>query len=159
MNIKKRTLLLTVLIIGFIFSGITSIQAQGKTDFGLGVILGEPTGISLKYKNFPVVGIAWSVNNHFHLHCDYWIYNATLAQPVNWFIGAGLKLRIMDEHSRDDNNHHDDTTAGFGIRIPVGLQFFVIPRVELFAELAPGISLYPATEFDIDGGIGARYYF
>lgn len=153
MNKKKPALLLLIGII-FLLSLQNSVQAKQK--FGAGIIIGEPTGISLKYLDF-ATGIAWSVQNHFHIHLDYWIYNGNLKKPVNWYIGAGVKFRYMTKESKDRGEKDD--AFGLGFRVPVGLQWFVIPKVELFAELAPGISLLPGTDFDIDGGIGARYYF
>jgi hypothetical protein len=31
--------------------------------------------------------------------------------------------------------------------------------VEIFLEIVPGLDLIPGTDFDLDGAIGARYYF
>jgi len=151
---KKLTGTTIIILIAIILLALPASSAPKK--FGAGIIIGEPTGISLKYLNF-ASGIAWSVQNHLHIHVDYWIYNGLLKSPVNWFIGAGAKFRYMTKESKD--RKEKDNAFGFGFRIPVGLQWFVIPEVELFAELAPGISLFPGTAFDIDGGLGARYYF
>ena len=42
-----------------------------------------------------------------------------------------------------------------GVRVPVGLQFPFEQRWELFGELAPVVG----TGFDINFGIGIRYFF
>lgn len=152
---KKTVSLLAILLCISIFYSTSSDAASSKK-FGAGIILGEPTGISLKYQDF-ASGIAWSVQNHLHIHVDYWIFKRTLKKPVDWFVGAGVKFRYMTRDSEDRGSNDD--AFGFGFRVPVGLQWFVIPDVEIFAELAPGISILPGTDFDIDGGIGARYYF
>ncbi len=152
---KQKISLLSSLILAALILGAPLSAASGQK-FGAGIIIGEPTGISLKYLDF-ASGIAWSLQNHLHIHLDYWIYSATIKNPVDWFIGAGVKFRYMTNDSKDRNKN--DNAFGFGFRIPVGVQWFVIPKVEIFAELVPGISLFPGTDFDIDGGIGARYYF
>jgi hypothetical protein len=82
-----------------------------------------------------------------------------LKKPVDWYVGAGLKLRFFDDHNRDRHDDNDGDFLGIGVRVPLGLEFFIIPEVEIFGELVPGISLFPDTDFDLDGGIGARYYF
>ena len=68
-----------------------------------------------------------------------------------FYAGVGAKLSIHDGSG-------DETE--FGIRIPVGLavQWTEYP-VEVFAEIAPGIDITPSSEFDLMGGIGARFYF
>lgn len=149
-----RLSIFTALIISF--AGIGS--AAQKDDLGLGIIVGEPTGVSIKYGNFPVIGIAWSLDSHFHLHCDYWAYEASLKGPVNWFVGVGGKIKFF---SNDNNRKDEDKNSdiGLGVRIPLGLQYYIIPKFELFGEVAPGIALIPSTDFDIDLGIGLRYHF
>jgi len=132
--------------------------AEEKPQFGIGIIVGEPTGLTLKYRNFPVVGLAWSFENYFHIHCDYWIYSGELKKPLNWYVGGGVKMMIYTEHGRKGSEDHSE--VGFGLRVPFGLQFFIIAdKLELFVEVAPGIQLWNKTAFDIDGGLGVRYYF
>lgn len=63
---------------------------------------------------------------------------------------------------KNDSRHrgkNDDSRVGIGIRVPFGLQYFINNNIEVFGEVVPGISLIPSTEFDVDAGIGARYYF
>ncbi|MBT8387347.1 MAG: hypothetical protein KJO12_08030, partial [Ignavibacteria bacterium] len=70
--------LLLVIIISASF-----IQSQDK-DFGLGIILGEPTGVSFKYwtsSNTAFDGaVAWSFVNGgaFHVHADYILHSFNL---------------------------------------------------------------------------------
>ena len=72
--------------------------------------------------------------------------------PVNegklpLYFGLGLKLGF-------GNDVH------IGIRVPIGLNYmFDEVPIDIFVEVAPGLQLVPATAFDIDGGLGARYYF
>jgi hypothetical protein len=68
-----------------------------------------------------------------------------------FYVGVGGFL----ETSEGNDNH----TEG-GILVPVGLavQWTKYP-VEAFIELAPGVAVAPDTEFELMGGIGARFYF
>ncbi len=125
-------------------------------DVGLGIIVGEPTGISFKYDNFPVLGVAWSFENYFHVHVDFWLLNPLLSDPVTWFLGVGAKAKFYFDERRQQE---EDSEFALGVRVPVGLQYIFETHYELFLEVAPGIELFPATEFDIDFGIGFRYHF
>ena len=151
MKVEKIVLILALLLI-ITFSGIGNLYAST----GVGIILGEPTGLSLRFNNFPIFGIAWSFNNYFHVHCDYWFKNSTLAGPFLWYIGAGGKVLF---YSGNDKKGDSKNGIGLGIRVPFGLQIYPIKRLEIFAELVPGMILIPSTDVDLDAGIGIRFYF
>ncbi len=127
-------------------------KTEGST--GIGVILGEPTGISLKFDNFPVLGIAWSFEDHIHVHCDFWLNNSAVSKSVNWYFGIGAKMLIYKngKGSKDDK-------IGLGARLPIGLQGFVLKNLEIFGEIVPGFMIVPRTDFDIDAGVGVRLHF
>lgn len=149
----RRLVLILILFILFI-PGLSSAQQKG---FGLGIILGEPTGISLKSwtgSNTAVdAGIAWSFEHKgsFHLHVDYLFHNFSLVKAekgkVAVYYGIGGRIRTKRRER-------------IGVRIPVGLSYFVEKApLEVFLELGPVLDLAPATEFRVMGGIGFRYYF
>lgn len=150
----------------------TLARAQGS-GFGLGVLIGEPTGISVKAwigaDRAIDGGVAWSFadNGYFHLHGDLLFHKMDLI-PVSkgrlpLYFGPGLRFRSWgnDGHWRkgrydEDGNGHVD----LGIRFPVGLAYlFDGAPVDVFLEVAPTLDLVPATSLDVDGGIGARYWF
>ena len=145
-----------IIFSAFIFLSFCA-YAQTKNDGpGVGIMIGEPTGLSFRYSNFPVIGLAWSLrNDSFHLQCDYWLLNKSLKAPVDWYIGPGLKYLSH----KDEGRHHDDTDNWLGIRIPVGLQYFPDNKIEIFGEIVPGIYVYPETDFFIDAALGARFFF
>ena len=145
---KKGLKILVLLMLSFAILGSTQLNA--KKNLGIGVIVGYPTGLSLKFNNFPVMGIAWNVNGYFHVHADYWIINKPLTDPINWYLGIGGKLRLWTNQS--------SSNIGLGLRIPIGLQWFPFNNLELFGELVPGLSFLPGTGFDWDAAIGARFY-
>jgi hypothetical protein len=155
-SIKKLSFL-TILIV---FSVILTSPASGFSQsegWGLGVILGEPTGISFKTwlnKNQAIdAAAAWSFggNDAFHIHGDYLFHNRTLLKfdrsTIPLYYGIGARLRFQDDNK-------------FGVRFPLGVTFFIREApIDVFLELVPILNLAPATEFDLNGAIGARYYF
>jgi hypothetical protein len=47
-----------------------------------------------------------------------------------------------------------------GVRVPIGLDYlFSDAPIDIFLEIVPILDLAPATEFDLGGGIGIRYWF
>jgi hypothetical protein len=115
-------------------------------DVGAGVILGSPTGVSVLIENRVALAAAWNIENRLHLHADVWLLKGQLVDPLDWYVGVGGKVLLTD-----------DVIAG--ARVPLGLQWYVLPELELFAEIVPGMRVIPGTSFDIDGGIGIRYHF
>ncbi len=124
---------------------------------GLGVVIGEPSGITGKYwlnQRAAFAGAtAWSFrgNTTIHMHLDYARHNFE-AITVNkgslaFFYGLGGRILIGD-------------TDRIGVRIPFGLSYnFENDPLEIFLELAPILDLTPGTEFTGNSGLGLRYYF
>ncbi|MEX2443388.1 MAG: hypothetical protein WD492_07275 [Alkalispirochaeta sp.] len=141
----KKILLLLLLVL------VISVGTVAA-DTGVGVILGDPTGVSVLFGNRVALAAAWSLDSYLHLHADLWLLNRPLVDPLNWYFGVGGKLQVVtDQGSGDD--------LRMGARVPFGIQWYVLPELELFAEVAPGVSVVPETDFDVDGGIGLRYHF
>ena len=132
---------------------------DGGTRFGVGVILGEPSGLSLKYfltDTFAVDGaLGWSFHNEtdFHIHSDaLWhihdLFDTNEGQLSLYFgVGARVKFR---EHAEDR----------IGVRIPLGVSYkFDRAPVDLFVEVAPIIDFTPSTDGSFSAAVGARYWF
>jgi hypothetical protein len=150
----------TILIVScMLFGELTETKAQ-HGGFGLGIMAGEPTGLSFKYwlstASAIDAGTAWSFYNHpsFHLHADYLWHKFDLI-PVGkgelpLFFGVGNRLKV----------HTDEENSEFGIRFPVGLAYiFAEGQFDTFMELVPVMDLYPATEFNLNAAIGIRIFF
>ncbi len=147
----KQGLFITVLLIV-----ATTLQAQDR-GLGLGIILGEPTGLSGKAwtssTNAIDAGLAWSFRGKgfFHVHADYlWHFPDAIRSSERFVPYAGVGGRFGAAKS----------DGIFGIRIVGGLAFW--PRgvpLDVFVEFAPILDLIPATEMRANGGIGARFYF
>jgi hypothetical protein len=130
---------------------------ESKHNVGLGIILGEPTGISFKMWSSETVGFdagaAWSFvdSSFFQIHGDMLFHNYNIFKvdtgKMALFYGFGARIKFAD-----------DTIVS--LRVPVGISYeFEKTPIELFLEVAPMLNLTPATEVDIAGGIGFRYYF
>lgn len=162
----KKLLFIIIILIFFPYQTFaqtsdSSEKTLSGSGWAVGIIIGEPTGLSLKYNTFPVMGIAWSIENHFHFHADYWILNNTFLDVDNlyYYVGVGGKISLWHQDDKPKDSDDKEKDLGLGVRIPLGIQYFLIDEVEFFGEAVPGISLYPATDFDLDLAIGARYNF
>jgi len=133
-----------------------AVLAQDQ-DFGLGFMLGEPTGISFKKwtgsKTAIDGAVAWSFSGEdsLHLHVDYLVHSFNLITvergKAPLYFGLGARLKLGDP-------------SRFGIRIPVGVSYiFEGASLDIFIELVPIFDLAPDTDFKVAGGIGIRYYF
>ncbi len=128
--------------------------------FGGGIYLGEPIGITLKgylTRRWSLSGAAgWAFSGEsFALKVDgtYDILDIpveTSAITLPFYVGVGGFMEI--------NEHHEHSEGG--ILVPVGLavQWTKYP-VEVFLEIEPGVAVAPDTEFELMGGVGARFYF
>lgn len=149
-------LFLSVLLLVFAVSTIQTAEAQNRpTNTELGVILGEPTGISFKLwqsgSNAIGGAVAWSLgrNETVHLHADYLFHNDLDADQgvLLFYYGPGVRTLFSDNNPR------------VGVRFPVGLQYNVEDtRLSLFFEVAPILDLIPATTFGVNGGLGFRFF-
>lgn len=154
-----------IMLLGFMIILTNPITAQDH-GFGMGIILGEPTGLSAKVwtsnDNAFDFALAWSFNKYHHnndyqndgsvlLQADYvWhFFNAISVSsgklPI--YVGVGARVVLADNPS-------------FGVRIPVGIDYlFANAPIDIFLELVPILDLSPSTDFGIGGGIGIRYWF
>ncbi|HKI47509.1 MAG TPA: DUF3996 domain-containing protein [Balneolales bacterium] len=149
----KKSLAITG-VVAFLLCSSVSAQNSG---FGLGIILGEPTGISAKAWTTNTTAfdgaIAWSTGREdaVYVHMDYLIHNFNIIQvqrgQLPFYFGLGVRARLA-------NN------ARVGIRVPLGLDYlFARNPLDIFFEIVPVLNLVPDTNFGVDAGIGIRYFF
>jgi len=151
----KKYYILSLLVSILFLSETEYAQQKG---FGLGVVLGDPTGISAKMwstDNTALdfgLGYSFTSNNSlFDFYVDYVFHNSEWIKAQENFVvyyGPGARLQLHESQSR------------LGVRGVIGILW--LPRntsFDLFIEAAPILDIIPATKFDFDGGIGGRYYF
>jgi hypothetical protein len=136
---------------------ITFTASAQERKFGLGIVLGEPTGVSAKLwlgQTSAMDGVvAWSFANNpsFTFHADYLFHFFEVFSVkegrLPLYVGIGGAISIAPE-------------PDFGVRIPFGVSYlFDTVPLDVFLEAAPIFLFFPATTFDFSGGIGVRFYF
>ncbi len=144
---------------------INSAAAQNR-GFGVGIILGEPTGISLKSWIGPSsaldFAVAWSFEryNSLTIHVDYLKHNFRLIRvdkgALPFYYGIGGRIKLRDDDAPRNNN--DETRLG--VRVPVGLAYhFENVTLDVFLEVVPILELVPSTDFTMSAAVGIRYFF
>lgn len=154
MSMKTDCWTISLLLIFLFLSLSMASHAQtGSGDIELGVLIGEPTGISVQVwqsRNRAIDGaVAWSFEDdeNLHIHSDYLFYDPLEADTgvFSFYYGLGARALLTDD-------------PRFGARFPIGLHYdFYENPFSLFFEVAPILDLIPATEFTVNGGIGVRY--
>jgi hypothetical protein len=150
-----RHFALILLTAGLICS---SARAQNR-GFGLGIILGEPTGLSGKLwtgGNTAIDGAAaWSFEKEasVHLHGDLLFHNFSFSPPeipkgsLLIYYGIGGRIKFQDK-------------SKVGVRVPLGINYlFYHSPMDFFFEVVPILDLAPSTNFGMNGAIGFRYFF
>lgn len=129
-----------------------------ENNFGVGLMLGEPSGINAKYwvseENAFVGGIGWhffGADDGFSIHADYLYhidnsFHSNIRFPL--YYGFGVRLR------------NEKDKFGLGFRGVGGILFYPdrVP-MDIFLEFVPVFRLLPETKLEIDIAVGARYYF
>jgi len=146
-------------------------ESRGQQySFGLGLIIGEPTGFSAKLwtsQNSAFdLGVGWSIGgdrigtydgqydggSRIHFHFDYLLHlfnavGSTEEFPIYYGIGGRF-----------------NTGGGYynslAVRLVVGLAWMPSETpIDMFIEFVPSLQLTSKPGFAIDSAIGARYYF
>lgn len=142
-----------------------------KGSLGLGLIIGEPTGISgkLYLQDDQAIQAALGftfVTGGFHAHADYvfhpWILEERDAFTLPAYVGPGVRV-LQHKGGRDA-----DDDFRIGPRAVAGLLFdFKEIPLDVFVEVAGIVELRFGSNDDavnglgvaLNGGLGARYYF
>ncbi|MEO0205272.1 MAG: hypothetical protein ABIL22_01200 [candidate division WOR-3 bacterium] len=160
---NKKYLLLLIII-----TGINLCPAQ---HFGVGIIIGSPTGFTAKFimmqRSAIAVNVGWSLGDNPRLHItgDYQFLFPTVfrwtddmggeqkeLKNLTPYIGIGGRFKFKEDPSTRD------TELNIGLRLGGGAEY-MISRFGIFLEIYPVVNILPSTDFDLEGGLGARIYF
>ncbi|HET6613334.1 MAG TPA: DUF3996 domain-containing protein [Kofleriaceae bacterium] len=158
---------------------------QANKEFGLGIMFGAPTGLTAKWYTGKDTALDFGLgvyhhfyyHDAFHIHADFLWHPAVLAKAdpfwLALYFGVGGRLLHHDSYYHRGDYFYDDHTH-LGARVPVGLvmDFNNIP-LDIFFELVPTLDLlviqnddrytdddhHDGLNFELDGALGARYYF
>jgi len=139
--------------------------ASGGGPFGLGIIIGDPSGLSGKLKldgTHAIDGaLAFSaVDDVLYVHADYLFHAAPLrAQGLSGhrftpYVGIGGFIGVIDEGKKDR-----DTDSAVGARVPLGIAWEPPIPIDVFLEVVPLMRIVPETDAGLDVGLGVRYFF
>jgi hypothetical protein len=130
---------------------------NAENGFGIGFILGKPTGLSGSLplgQNMAInaaLGYSLTSETNLHAQADYvWFVRDILPVESGTFAayyGPGAFLIAAKD-------------AAIGIRMVGGLEYrFDGAPFQVFLEIGPGINILPDTEAYGGGGLGLRYFF
>lgn len=148
-------------------------QAQGPRgkDFGFGLVLGDPLGLTAKLWTNKENAFAFSLGRSYfgspRIQADYlWHFDAFQSSVVKMYAGPGLGVGFGRESSgfwykgsKGRWYYREGDDFGIGARAIVGLN--IIPKrtpLEIFVEFGPNIGLLPGFGAAVDAGIGIRFY-
>lgn len=170
-HLQAKLVLVTLSLFLGVIGGAGEARAQAveKGALGLGLIIGEPTGVSgkLYLSNDTALDAAVGaalVGGGIQIHGDYLWHPLVLEERdlfvLPAYVGGGL--RVLDRNRSDT-----ESDIHLGIRGVGGMLFDFKPiPIDVFVELAVVldyvISDDPDNEgigFDINAGAGVRYYF
>jgi hypothetical protein len=159
----KRTLMISALLL-IALAGIAQAAHASHGNVGLGIQLGEPTGITAKFwldrTSAIDATVGWNlISDRFTLQAGY-LYHFPLDIPTGSlaaYVGVG-GLMGGGSYRLDHPNYPSEAYIYLAGRIPLGLEFIYNP-ISFYAEVDPLVVLIPATGFGIGGGLGFRFYF
>ncbi len=140
--------------------------------FGIGLQVGEPSGLALALRRDDVTAlqaaVAWSFSDaRLHVNADYtralFVFETDDAPNVRFpfYVGLGGRVRIAGEGGggSDSNRRIEDEGSSLGVRVPVGIT--VLPReqrVDVYLEGAPVLLVLPEADVGWDAALGVRFY-
>ncbi len=170
---KKLSLIVcAALSAALLMLATVSLSAQGpqNRDFGFGIVLGEPSGGTVKFwlnkQNAIAASIGASYFGSPRLGGDYlWHFNAFNSPVVTMYAGPGVALGFgrgkgfWYKEGKDRFFVREGSDVGFAIRGIFGVN--IIPRntpLEIFLELGPLVGVTPDFGSAFDAAIGVRFY-
>lgn len=167
---------LRILLVLACMASAKSARAGDDGPFSLGLVIGTPTGLSLKYELERgrtsraldlAVGQAVSASSGLQIHGDVLWHPSVLAREgafdLVWYAGLGVRLLDHKRGKEGDDDFH------IGPRGPLGLLFaFNEVPLEVFLEVALVLDYrtgatahddHDGIGVDLNAGIGVRYTF
>ncbi len=143
------------MVICFFLAGSVFSQSIPDPVLEIGLGIGEPTGLSLKYwiteKNAFDASAGWSAKKKLlDVHLDYqyhYFLSEFEAKELPVYTGAGIMTSL-------------NRNFMVGLRIPFGTEYlFEGPRLVVFAQVAPTFRIIKKPGIFVSGSLGIRYAF
>ncbi len=150
---------------------LASINICHAQHFGVGIIIGSPTGFTAKFimmqRSAIATNVGWSLGDNPRLHItgDYQFLFPTVFRWTDDMSGEQRELKNLSPYLGiggrfrfKENEPEDKVDLNIGLRIGGGAEY-MISRFGIFLEIYPVVNILPSTDFDLEGGLGARIYF
>lgn len=156
------------LLIGSLF---TSTSHAKDSRFGLGVIIGDPTGLSAKLwldrAHAIDFGLAYSWDQDVLTFADFlWQFprafgsSSQFVSQLTPYVGVGGLIEFFSYGHYYGPFYRGDSYTAAGVRVPLGIEWNPThPPLGVIVELVPGIYVIPGTAGFIGADVGIRYYF
>jgi hypothetical protein len=146
-----------VLLAGLVllpFSIATAADGSSKNEFGLGLVVGEPSGLNGQFfwgpKSAVDITAAWSWSDWFMTMADFQIYDYIGDAPREWQWWYGLGGYLAVPENED---------GILGVRIPLGIKYHIPhSQMDAWGEVAPALQIIPDTKAEFQGGLGVTVW-
>jgi hypothetical protein len=130
---------------------------QARADVGLGLFLGEPTGLDLKLdlQRRSALDIVLGFSTFRDGRADYGHLTYLLTPVIGHGRSVSVPLRLGIGVAVFDTN---DTNVAVRAPLEIGLMFHSVP-LELYGEIALFVPFVRNVDAELQGGIGLRFYF
>lgn len=162
---KKTIMVIVVLLIGIAVNGAFAAEGPGGlTAVGIfGSFVGNSTGdtgpglgLLLSWNAAPLIGVSWSLSDEiqrFGVFADWWVLDEPIKKtPLKYWLGVGAFGGVSV-------NKDDDLDADIGARLPIGIRFFPVKKLDLFLELVPLLRFLPELDLGFAADLGLRVHF
>jgi len=163
----KRTTLLALFLLAAL-----PLYSQTPLDrrTGIGIILGDPTGITFKTVWSRQTDLSASLGSSYfgalRVGVDWtWNFDVFRDPSVHLYFGPGVALGVGNANgifyrgASGNYYYRAGNESGLGIRGVIGLSGRVKAEpIEFFIEFGPMIGIVPNVGSSIDVGVGARFY-
>lgn len=163
----KRNLSLLLLMVAVVVAVVTAGARPARAEVGVGLFLGEPTGLDLKLDLQRKTALDFVIGWHDfdddgrdgYAHLTFLV---NLANVHGRSVVVPFRLGVGGAVFDDNDNFGDDINIGVRAPFEVGIRFRGTP-LEIYGELAILIVLLDENnnrdDVELDGGIGLRVYF
>jgi hypothetical protein len=150
----------SILAFGVVLICSSQARAEGGP-FGLGLVVGTPTGLSLEYKLSShtaidgAVGVDLFFDRHLYVQGDFLFLLGDLLGGgdvgLTPYLGPGAF--VADFGGKNGG-------AGFGVRGPFGLMLdFTRAPLQIYGEFSLNLELVRDVHLGVGGAVGFRYFF
>jgi hypothetical protein len=163
----RKTYVLAASLLILISSQSLFAQSPEGKQWGLGIMVGDPVGLTVKYWTNPVNAWVFDVGSSYfgspRFDADYlWHFDAFRSRVARLYAGPGAALGFGTGHSfyyNDNGTLVRADNTGLGVRGVFGLSIVPVETpMDIFFEVGLLIGLTPDFGSAVDASLGIRFY-